>query len=137
MQRAPPAQAAERIEHKHGDVGIEGGAVVGHALVLAVHRAGGGAQAAAAGVFEAFAGRKRRLLANHARAFDFFSHAVGIVDIPTAGDELRSDVAGIRDGDGVGKAKHTHAGRGLLRQVFRADGDGKLRARHSTMLPLS
>jgi hypothetical protein len=49
MQRWPPAQAAERIEHKHRDVSIEGRAVVGHAVVLAVHGAGGGAQAAAAG----------------------------------------------------------------------------------------
>jgi hypothetical protein len=137
MQRWPPAQAAERIQHKHRDVGVKRRAIVSHAMVLAVHRAGRGAQAAAAGVFEAFARCEGGLLADHARAFNFFGHAVGIVDVPAAGDELRGDVARIRDGDGVGKAKHAHAGRRLLRQVLRAHGDGELGARHIAMLPLS
>jgi hypothetical protein len=137
MQRWSPAQAAQRIEYEHGDIGIEARAVIGHAVVLAMHGASRRAQAAAAGVFEAFAGRKRGLLADHARAFDFFCHAIGIVDVPTAGDQLRGDVTSIRDGDGIGKAKHAHTGRRLIGQVLRADGDGELRARHIGMLPLS
>jgi hypothetical protein len=137
VQRWPPTQAAQRIEHKHGNIGIEGRAVVGHAMVLTVHRAGGGAQAAAAGVFKALTGRKRGLLADHAGAFDFFGHAIGIVDIPTAGDELSGDVAGIDDGDRVGKAKHAHAGRRLLGQVLRAGGDGELWASHGAMVALN
>jgi hypothetical protein len=137
MQRWPPAQAAQCIQHKHRDVGIKRRAVVSHAMVLAVHRAGRGAQTAAAGVFEAFAGCKGGLFADYARAFNFFGHAVGIVDVPAAGDELRGDVARIRDGDGVGKAEHAHARRRLRRQILRADGDGELGTRHIAMLTLS
>jgi hypothetical protein len=109
MQRAPPAQAADRIQNEHRDIRIKGRSVFSHAVVLAMHRAGGGAQAAAAGVFKALAGCKRGLLAHHAFAFDFFGHAIGIVDIPASRDELRGDIARIRDGHGVGKAKHAHA----------------------------
>jgi hypothetical protein len=125
---------AERIEHKHRDICIKRRAVVGHAVVLAVHRAGGRAQAAAAGVFKALAGLKRGLLADHTWAFDFFRHAVGIVDIPSARDELGGDVTGVGDGDGVGEAKHPHAWRGLRGQIFRAYSNGELRARHVAML---
>jgi hypothetical protein len=126
---------AQRIEHEHGDISIERRAVIGQAVVLAVHRAGGCAQAAAAGVFEAFAGLKSRLLADHARAFDFLRHAIGIVDIPSARNELRGDVASVGDRHGVSKAKYAHAWRGLRRQVLRADGDGELRVGHGVMLP--
>ena len=136
MQRWPATQMAERIEHKHRNVGVECRAIVSHALVLPMHRARGRAQARAAGVFKALPGCKRRLLAHHARAFDLFRHAIGIVDVPSARDELRSDVAGVRDRYGVGKAKHTHAGRGLLGQILRADCDCELWATHSAMLPL-
>lgn len=104
---------AERIEHKHGDICIERGAVIGYAVVLPMHRARGRAQARAAGVFEAFAGGECRLFAHHARAFDFFRHAIGIVDVPSARDQLRRDVTRIRDRHGIGKAKHTHARRRL------------------------
>jgi hypothetical protein len=134
MQRATSAQAAERIEHKHGDVGVEGGAIFGHAMVLAVHGASGGAQAAAAGVFEALARSEGRLLTDHARPLDLFGHAVGVVDIPASGHQLCGDVAGIGDGDGVGKAKHTHARCRLIRQVLRAHNNGELWVTHALSL---
>ena len=121
---------AERIEHKHRNIRIKSRAIIGHTMVLAMHRAGGRAQAAAAGVFEALARRQRRLFADHARALDFFRDAVGIVDVPAAGDELRGDIAGVCDRHRVGKAKHPHAGRRLLRQVLRTDLNSELRAGH-------
>ena len=111
MQRWPATQMAERIEHKHRYVCVKRRAIIGHALVLPMHRARGRAQAGAAGVFKAFAGFERWLLAHHARAFNFFRHAIGIVDVPGARDELCRDVARVRDRYGVGKAKHAHAGR--------------------------
>ncbi len=134
MQRAPPAQAAEGIEHEHRYIGIEGGAVFGDAVKLAVHGARGGAQAAAAGVFEAFAGLEIRLFAHHAVPFDFFMYAIGIVDIPGARDELGGDVASVGDGDGVGEAKHAPIRRGLVGQILRAGGDGEMWARHNVMV---
>ena len=130
MQRRPATQVTQRIEHKHGYVRIKWRAIVSHALVLPMHRARGRAQARAAGVFEALAGFKRWLLAHHARAFDFFRHTVGVVDVPSAREELRCDVACIGDRDGVSKAKHAHAGRGLLWQILRADLNSKLWAAH-------
>ncbi len=136
MQRWPATQMAQRIEHKHRDIRIKCRAIIGHALVLPMHCARGRAQAGAAGVFKALAGCKRGLLADHAGAFDFFRHAVGIVDVPSAGDELRGDVTGIGDRHGISKTKHAHAGRRLLRQVLRANGDGELGARHDAMLTL-
>lgn len=126
----------QRIEYEHGDISIEGCAIIGHAMVLAMHRACGRAQAAAAGVFEAFARFERRLLAHHAIAFDFFRHTVGIVDIPCARDDLGGDVARIRDRHGISKAKHAHTRRRLRRQVLRADGDGELRSGHPVMVTL-
>lgn len=114
MQRRPPAVVAQRIEYKHGNIRVKWRAIIGHAVVLPMHGAGGGAQAAAAGVFEAFAGLKRGLLADHAFAFDLFRHAIGIVDVPSACDELGGDIAGVGNGHGVSKTKYTHAGRGLL-----------------------
>ena len=134
MQSRPATQMAQCIEHEHGDVCIECRAVVGDAMVLAMHRASRRAQTAAAGVFKRFAGLQDRLLADHAGAFDFFCHAVGIVDVPTARDELGGDVARVGDRDGVGKAKHAHARRGLLGQILRANGDGELIAWHGCYL---
>ena len=125
---------AERIQDEHGDIGIEGCAVIGQALVLPMHRAGGRTQAAATGVFEALARLQNRLLADHARAFDLLCDAIGIVDVPAARDQLCGDVAAIGDGDGVGKAKHTHAGCRLLGQVLRANDDSKLWASHAAMV---
>jgi hypothetical protein len=134
MQSRPATQMAQRIEHEHGDVCIEWRAVISNAMVLPMHRASGRAQAAAAGVFKRLVWLEHRLLAHHAGAFDFFCHAVGIVDVPTARDELGGDVARVRDCDGVGKAKHAHARCGLLGQILRADGNGELVARHSCYL---
>lgn len=127
---------AQSIEHKHRNIRIESSAVISYALVLPMHRARGRAQTSAAGVFKAFAGLKRGLLADHTGAFDFFCHAIGIVDIPAARDELRRDVTRIRDRHRVGKAKHAHAGRGLRRQVLRADLNSELWAGHDVMLTL-
>ena len=130
MQRRPAAQMAQRIENEHRDIRIKSRAVISHALVLPMHRTRGRAQAAAAGVFKALAGRKGGLLTDHAWAFDLLRDAIGIVDIPAAGDQLRGDVARVGDRDGIGKAKHPHAGRRLLRQVLRTDLNSELRAGH-------
>ncbi len=136
MQRRPATQMAQRIKHKHRNICVKCRAIVSHAMVLAVHRACRRAQAAAAGVFEALAGRKGGLLTDHAWAFDLLRDAIGIVDIPAAGDQLRGDVARVGDRDGIGKAKHPHAGRGLRRQILRADLNSELRSGHTVMLTL-
>jgi hypothetical protein len=123
VERPPPTQAAEGIEHKHRNFG--------DAVVLAMHRARGGAQAAAAGVFETFAGLQVRLLAHHAIAFDFFRHAIGIVDVPCAGNELGGDITRVGDRDGVGESKDALRRRRLLRDVLRTHGDGELGTAHA------
>ena len=97
---------------------FEFGAVVGDHLVAAVHGADRGGDDAATGVFEAFAGLQQGLLADHAEAADFLYLAVGVGDDPVAADQLRGDVAGIGDGDGIGENETILSDVGLFRVVF-------------------
>ena len=64
----------------------------------------GGAQAAAAGVLEGFAGLEQRLLADHAQALDLLDLRQLVGDDPVARDQLGRHLAGVGDGDGVGEA---------------------------------
>jgi hypothetical protein len=71
--------------------------------ISALHRAGGRAQAAAAGVFEALTGFEHRLMAHHTQAAHLLAVAVGVQDDPVPRDQLRGRFTMIGQGDGVGK----------------------------------
>ena len=130
MKVAPARLVAERVEHKHGDVDIKFFTVLRHAKVAAVHGACGRAQACAAGVFKLFARLEEWLVADHAKTFDFFVRALGVVHIPSARDELRRHIAHIGDGDRVGKHVQTTVWVGLLRQILRLNFDLEFVAWH-------
>ena len=107
MQMATAGFVTQRVEHEHGNVNVEFFAVFGHAKVAAVHGAGGRAKARAAGVFKLLAGLQQGLMADDPQATNFFMQARGVVHVPGARDELRSDGAHIGNRDGVGE--HVHA----------------------------
>ncbi|MEY2678569.1 MAG: hypothetical protein RLZ00_1261, partial [Pseudomonadota bacterium] len=105
-------------------------AIFGHAKVAAVHGACGGAKARAAGVFKLLARLQEGLMPDDAEALDFFVRAVGIVHIPSAGDELCCHIPHIGDGDRVSKHVQTTVWVGLLRQVLRLNFNLKFVAWH-------
>ena len=88
-----------------------------------MHGARGCAQTGAAGVLKLFARFQKWLVAYHAKAFDFFVRAIGVIHMPGAGDQLRRYRAYIGDGDGVGKHVQAAVWGGLLRQELRVNFD--------------
>ena len=119
------AGVAQGIQHKHGDIDIELFTIDRHAKITAVHGAGGCAQTRATGVFKALAGLQQGLVADHAQAFDFFVQAIGIVDVPSARDDLGTDVAGVVYGHGVSKREQAFVRAGLVGQVVWRDFHGE------------
>jgi len=126
--------AAQGVEHKHGNRGVKLFAVFCHAEKAAVHGSGGRVQAGARGVFERLAGFEQRLLSYDAQASDFFCVAIGIVDIPGARNQLRRDLAGIGNGDGVGEDEHGFVRVGLVGEVLGRNFDLKFVLGHARML---
>ena len=59
-------------------------------------------------------------------AAHFFVQALGVVDVPGAGDQLRGQFTGVGDGDGVGKHVQGRTGVGLLGQKLWFDVNAKL-----------
>ena len=128
------ATRAQGVQHKHGDVHIEFLAVFSHTEITAVHGAGGRAQAGAAGVVEFFAWLQQGLVADHAQTPDFFIQAIGVIDIPGAGYQLRRYRAGVGDGDVVREDVQALIGRRLLHQVMGLDFNFELVCGHAAML---
>ena len=60
--------------------------------------------AGTAAVLKRLAWLEQRLVAYHAKAFDFFNMALGIHNLPVAGNQLCSHLPGVGDRDRVGKA---------------------------------
>ncbi len=118
--------ATECVEYEHGDVRIKLFTVFGNTEQAAVHGTGGRAQTGSAGVFKGLARFEQGLLPDNAQTFNFFSVAVGVVDIPGPGYDLGRNVAGIGDGDGVGEYVQAFVRRGLVRQELRHDFDSKV-----------
>ena len=94
------------VEHKHRDRRLKALTVLGDKKITAVHGACRCAQARAAAVLERLAGLEQRLVAYHAQALDLLAVAARVADDPVARNQLRRDLTGIGDGDGVGKAVH-------------------------------
>ena len=60
-------------------------------------------------------------MTHNAQAPYFFVHAVGVVDVPCARDELRGNRARVFNGDAVGENIHLIRWRGLFGLVLWAD----------------
>src|SRR6185369_5522914 len=90
-------------QRERSDLGFEAGTVGADHAVGAVHGAHGGGQGTEAGVFEVFARRQDRLLADHSGPLDPLHFAVGIGDDPLAADELGPLLSLVRDADLVGE----------------------------------
>ena len=73
-------------------------------------------------------------MTHYAQTPDFFIQAIGIIDIPGAGNQLRRDGAGIGDGDLVGEDVKALIGRRLLHQVMRLNFNLELVFGHAAML---
>ncbi len=116
---AAPAPVAQGIEHKHGNIHLKALTVFGDKEITAVHGAGGGAQAGAAGVLKSLSRPQQRLLAHHAQALDALGVAMRIIHIPLAGNQLGGDFAGIADSHGVGECIKPLLRIGLFSQVSR------------------
>jgi len=123
--------AAQCVEHKDGDISVKFLSIFGHAKQAAMHGPGGRAQARAAGVFKRLSWFEQGLLADNAQAFDFLGVPVGIVHIPGARNNLRCNVPGIGNRDGVSKDEHAVVRCRLLGQVLGLDFNGHLIFRHS------
>ena len=121
---------AQGIQHEHGDVDVKSFAVLGHAKIAAVHGARGCAQAGAAGVLKHLAGLQQGLVAHHAQAFDLLMQALGVIDVPSAGNQLRANVAGISNQHGIGEGIKAIFRRRLLGQVVRCHFDAELVGGH-------
>lgn len=88
-----------------------------HHSVAALHRTRGGAEWAEAGIFKTMAGFKGGLLADDARADDFFDLAKSVGDHPVAAQELNLFAALIDDLHSVRKKIVRLHGIGLLAHV--------------------
>ena len=128
------ATRAQGVEHKHGDVDIKFFTIFSYTEITAVHGAGGCAQARTAGVVKFFTGLEQRLMTHYAQTPDFFIQAIGIIDIPGAGNQLRRYRAGIGDGDLIGEDIQALIGRRLLHQVVRLNFNLELVFGHAAML---
>ena len=117
-------RGAQGIQHKNRDIDLETLAVFGYAKKAAVHGTRSGAQMATAGVLELLARLQQRLLADQPQTFDFFVHAIGIVDIPGARDDLRRHFTHIGDGDMVGEDINIVGWRRATGQILRANRNG-------------
>ncbi len=134
MQVAVAWRVAQGVQHKHGNVDIEFFTVFRHAKVAAVHGAGGCAQAGAAGVLKLLAGLEQGLMAHDAQAPDFFVHALGIVHVPCARDQLCGDASHVGDGDRVGKHVQPALWIRLVGQVLGMNFDLEFIALHGLIL---
>ena len=112
-------RGAQGIEHKNRDIDLKALAILSYTKKAAVHGACGGAQARAAGVLKGLAGFKQGLLAHYAQALDLFGVAIGVVDIPGAGDQLGRCVTSVGNGDGIGKHILVLVRGGLVGQELR------------------
>src|SRR5690606_33745435 len=74
-------------------------------FVAAFHHAGFGFEDDAAGVGIAGAGRQMRLFTNDPKTLNFLKLIARIANTPVATDQLRSLLALVADGDGVGEHK--------------------------------
>ena len=117
-------RGAQGIEHKNRDIDLKALAILSYTKKAAVHGARGGAQMATAGVLELLARLQQRLLADQPQTFDFFVHAIGIVDIPGARDDLRRHFTHIGDGDMVGEDINIVGWRRATGQILGANRHG-------------
>jgi hypothetical protein len=131
------AQRAERVQYKHGNVGIKLFAIFSHTKIATVHRARRRAQAAAAGVLKTLTGFQQWLLAHYAQTLNFVVAAVGIVNAPSARDQLGRYLAGVGNSDGIRKGVHPLLRRGLVGQVLGLYLNAELVLGHGDMVQLS
>src|SRR5690554_4220212 len=96
-------QRSRHGERELRDLHVEALAVLGDEEITAAHLAGGRRELAAAGVLEAFAGLEQRLVPDDAEALDLDHASVVVLDEPVATDQLRRDVAAVRDANRIGE----------------------------------
>src|SRR5207249_1041516 len=97
LRGAGPRRRGGAVERKGRHAGEKALAAVGLHLVIADHEARRGRQRAAAGVFEAGAGRQDRLLADDARPAHLLQPAEAVDDLPVTVAQLHGLVAAILD----------------------------------------
>lgn len=92
-----------RAKYKFGNIHIELNAVLGGHLITAFHRTHRRRNDRSTGVFEAISWFQQRLLTHYAQAANFLRGSVAIHDNPCTTDQLRSHIANICNGNGIGK----------------------------------
>ena len=101
-------------QHKLRHRGLEGLGVLCHTKELAHHAAAGRIDADPAGVFKSLTRPQQGLAPHHSQAVDLLFASMCIHNHPMASDELGGHIAGVVNGDGVGKRKLVGGRIGLL-----------------------
>src|SRR5712691_11668542 len=118
-----PRRLLRRVEGKGGNPHQEIFAARRFHLVIADHEPGRRRERAAAGVFEALAGREDRLFADDPRAADFLQTPETVGDPPMAVAQLHGLVAAVFNQHVIGADVLVLGGRGMLLQIERPDRD--------------
>lgn len=122
------------IERKQPDLRVERLACFSDTQVVSLHIPARGAQLAAAAVAEAFTGLQQGLAPDHTQTMHLVLRLVRIGDEPVARNQLRRDLPGVGDGDGVRKKIGLLLGQRLLCLVVGLGCDLKLVYRHMAMV---
>src|SRR5262249_29956890 len=110
-------QGAGHVQREARDGGAEDAPVTLVHLVRALHRTDRRRQYAAARIAVHVAAVEDRLLADHARAFDFLHLPVAVRDDPVPAPELRPDVVLVRNGDEICEGESALLGARMLLEV--------------------